>query len=51
MADPLKPSAPRSEGVPAVPSPEAVRALDLATVRTLRREAQLEESDLSYLRR
>lgn len=51
MADPLKPSAPRSEGVPAVPTPEAVRALDLATVRTLRREAQLEESDLSYLRR
>lgn len=51
MADPLKPSAPRSAGVPAVPSPEAVRALDLATVRTLRREAQREESDLSYLRR
>ncbi|NUU25811.1 MAG: hypothetical protein HOV68_30540, partial [Streptomycetaceae bacterium] len=53
MADPLKPPARDPETPGSAPDPEAdpVRALDLEAVRTLRREAQREESDLSYLRR
>ncbi|WP_436776922.1 RsiG family protein [Yinghuangia sp. YIM S09857] len=64
MADPLKPSA-RDEAAqkaaPPAPSaapaegpfavPDPVRALGLDAVRSRRREAQREESDLSYLRR
>ncbi|HSA52844.1 MAG TPA: ABC transporter substrate-binding protein [Yinghuangia sp.] len=57
MADPLKPSPPQAQG-PQGPGPDArvpgdaaVRALDLEAVRNLRRAAQREESDLSYLRR
>lgn len=48
MADPLNSPAPDAEGGPAGPP---VRALGLDAVRALRREAGLEESDLSYLRR
>ncbi|UGQ14903.1 ABC transporter substrate-binding protein [Yinghuangia sp. ASG 101] len=57
MADPLKPSRPEAQG-PQTPGSGArvaaddpVRALDLEAVRSLRRAAQREESDLSYLRR
>jgi hypothetical protein len=46
---PLRPPAPRS---PLVDTPEPeLGALDLVALRTLRRDAQQEEADLSYLRR
>ena len=46
---PLRPPAPRSP-LADTPAPE-LGALDLAALRTLRRDAQREEADLSYLRR
>jgi hypothetical protein len=54
MADPLKPPARDPEGPSGTASEseaDPVRALDLDAVRRRRREAQREESDLSYLRR
>ncbi|MFI1097754.1 hypothetical protein [Streptomyces sp. NPDC020917] len=46
---PLRPPAPRSPLVD-IPTPDLAR-LDLAALRALRRDAQQEEADLSYLRR
>jgi hypothetical protein len=46
---PLRPSGPRGP-LADTPEPE-LGALDLAALRALRREAQQEEADLSYLRR
>jgi hypothetical protein len=46
---PLRPPAPRSP-LADTPTPD-LAGLDLAALRTLRREAQQEEADLSYLRR
>jgi hypothetical protein len=46
---PLRPPAPRSPLVD-IPTPDLAR-LDMAALRALRRDAQQEEADLSYLRR